>query len=674
MGKHIYALICLAVMLSLNMAFSYYWFQFGARGGSSALNNNGAGITIQTVVPQDISDGSIAFWVGEDLSNGAFIQIGYLIENQSGEYPSLCTQSSCSGYQQLTAGEAEWFYEYFPSSSFDTFLGAIGPDGSAGSNGTFNNYSFYSTGKTWTFAFNGNVIGNVTLGTSSSGQNSPIAFGEIANTTTASQTVNHVEFKNLGFYQNGQYLLVPKGYSYVGYGVGSSTQLSEPYGVMEVANKINNFITGSNLPKPQNNTQLWTLGYLLSIISKYGNVKNVTEYFAYSSANISAPQILYTEQGSRGIFVQWKGLGYGSYSGTSNQTTVFMGSNITEQMVFQQQYLLNVSSKYGSTSGGGWYNANSTATYSVNSNTIYQNASSRHIFEGWSTGERNLSGSVELTGPKNASADWMQQYLINATSDYGNVLGSGWHDINSVAELSLTNPIINISGTERMAFYSWNNGSKSRNISLSVKSPLTLHALYKKQYLITLQAVDGNGNPINATDFSIDNSTYSGPAFIYSGVQYNVQSAYYKGFKLAVNNNITINSSSEAFIHLPLYPVYIQTTDLFGIPVNASVDLQLENGSQIRTYSGRNGTVVISDAPYGDATGSAMFFGINQSISSSGGTVVHLLYISLFDIEVFITAIVISALLYIIISRTVHRRKDKKDRASSQSLEYDKKQ
>ncbi len=668
------AAVAFAAFLCLNIVFPEYWFQFGARGGSSATQNHGAGVSIQTIVPQVLSDGSVAFWVGEDLSNGAFLQIGYLIENQSGDYPSACDTTGCHGYQHLRAGDAEWFYEYFPSPSVDTFLGTIGPDGSAGVNGSINNYTFYSNGNTWYFEFNGNALGNVTLGSGSSGDNVPIAFGEIANTTTSSQHVSPVEFKNLKFYDGKTFLPVSNGYSYIGYGIGSSSALKDPYGVLEIANKVNNFLAGSGLPQPLDNTQLWTIGYMLKIISSYGNMLNSTEYFAYSSANISAPRFVYIAPGSRGEFVQWRGTGYGAYTGAANQSTIFMGSNITEEMVMKPQYLLSISSAYANASGSGWYAANSVVSYSISSNVFYQNASSRQTFTGWSNGQKNVSAEAALVAPENITAEWQQQYLVDATSDYGNVTGYGWHNKGSTVTLSPAEPVANISATEKLAFYSWSSGLNPRTLALTVDGPISIHAQYKRQYLTYFQAVDMNNNPINATDFQIGNKTFSNSAFLFSNVSYDVQSAYYNGFKLPVNSNVSVDSSSHLVVHLPLYTVYVQTTDLFGIPVNALTRLQLQNGTQITAYTGSGGMLALQDVPYGTATGSAVFFGINESITASRGSIVHLIYLSYLDIGVFVAVIILAAVLYLVVSKTLHRRSGRNASSAAQDSQPDKKQ
>ena len=72
----------MAVLAAAGTASAGYWFQTGARAASSSGFNNGAGVSIETV-GQHPASGSFGAWVGETLGNGAFIQIGYIVENQS---------------------------------------------------------------------------------------------------------------------------------------------------------------------------------------------------------------------------------------------------------------------------------------------------------------------------------------------------------------------------------------------------------------------------------------------------------------------------------------------------------------------------------------------------------------------------------------------------------------
>src|SRR5271155_3797190 len=109
--------VVIVLLMFLPLVNAQYWFQSGAQGGPSTQFNNGAQVTIQTITNQHPFSGSLAFWVGEDLQSGAFLQTGYVIENQSGRYPSVCDLNGCSSYEYISAGSPEWFYEYFPPGS-----------------------------------------------------------------------------------------------------------------------------------------------------------------------------------------------------------------------------------------------------------------------------------------------------------------------------------------------------------------------------------------------------------------------------------------------------------------------------------------------------------------------------------------------------------------------------
>ena len=209
--------LLIAAPISASQSGQIYWFQTGARAANSAAFNNGSSIYIQTVYPQNISYGSMAFWVGEDLSNGAFVQEGYEVNNRSGYYPTNCTLSGCSSREYLSKGIPTWFWEYFPSGySGDSFLGFIGPNDSAGQNGSYNNYTFYSKEGEWYFLFNGNVIGNISLGTGTSGANPVTAFGEYADAMDNKSYMAPVAFKNLRVLKNGSFSNVAKEYAYRG--------------------------------------------------------------------------------------------------------------------------------------------------------------------------------------------------------------------------------------------------------------------------------------------------------------------------------------------------------------------------------------------------------------------------------------------------------------------------
>ncbi len=650
--------IALAIFFSLvSIVTGEYWFQFGAVGGTNTAYNSGASAEIKTAITHNISTGSISFWIGETLNNGVFVQIGYLESNESGRYPTVCTANGCSNYEYSNASQAEWFYEYFPGNySGSQFIGAIGPPGSAGKNGTLNDYAFYALGNTWYFLFNGNIVGSVDTHAGSSGFNAPIAFGELANASNNRVYINNATFTNFDVYKDGHFLPVSEAYSYIGYGAGSKTTLHDPYGVEEANGRVNYFAAGSGLPQPANYTQLWGFGYILKISSAYGSPTKTAEYSAYSSAPLSVPSVVYINNNTRAVFKDWIGSGIGSYTGSSNSTTVYLESNVTEKAEWILQYRINVYSRYGTAYGSGWYDSGSTITYGVIPALVYQNASSRTVFSGWSTGITSPNASAYATAPLNISAIWLREFLINLTTPYGNVTGNGWHIAGSSFRASLDTTIVNISKTQRLAFYSWSNGSSSPNLNVYMLHPVKLNAIFREQYLTTIDGIDPSGTTLWLSDIHIGTSPANNTLFLYGNKTYNVSSVVYKGTKMEINSDIRVNSSSITYIKIPVQDISIKTIDIFGIPVNASVALTFPNGTTLSTYSGPTGRIGMADVPYGKANAVVRYLGLTSrsALSNSGSSTFF--FLSLVDIEVFVSVGILAFIIHEISRRYLHKK------------------
>ncbi len=652
------AVFIIGVMLLICSVNAQYWFQYGATGDQAVYQNTGAAVSIQTIYQPYVNSGSLGFWTGENLANGAFLQIGYVIENQSGEYPDYCNQYNCTSSEYIKKGNAEWFYEYFlPNSNSSGFTGAIGPDGSAGTNGTFNRYSFYYSGGEWHFLFNGNVIGSVNLGTGSSGNNAPVAFGEVANTTSANIKILPVIFSNLSFYNSaGAVHPVPHGYSYIGYGVGSEKALQNPYGVKELSPRINYFEVGSGLPQNSNGYQLWSFGYRLSVVSGYGNANYSSEYQAYSAQSISEPKYVYINGRTREAFQGWAGTGAGSYSGPDNSTFISIAGNITERAEWKTQYLININSTHGAVSGTGWYDSGSAVHYSAENYTEYYNRTVRYVFAGWSNGNKNLSGLLFADSPGNITAIFNEEYYVNASSKYGRVEGVGWYVNGTDAALTISNYTIDKSKFARISFYQWSNGSSKPNLSFTVEGPVSLNALFMNQYLAKFDAMDAYGNRVFPSEIYIDGQPYGRNVFLFPNQSYNVTSVYYDGMQIALDQRVSLSGNGTIFLNLPLYDVNATFTDLFGNPVNPYVYASFANGTSSNLQS-EYGRISFVDLPYGKVNISATYSGITEYASASMGSGVRMLFFSPYDIAVLVAIVAVAFVIYFISRSRLHRKR-----------------
>lgn len=640
------------LVLSLGVN-AQYWFQSGVRADSSGANNNGASIEIQTIIPQSITEGSMAFWVGDNLPNGAFLQVGYLIENQSAYYPTSCSLSGCSGLEYIKSGDAEWFYEYVPPEHNGSYLYTLGSDGSTGANGTFNRYSFYSVGNTWYFLMNGAQLGSVNLGTSSSGQQSAYVVAELADTNTNKIFMQAVAFRNFSVYLKGSFIPVARGYGYIGYGIGSATRLPNPYGVQEVGNMANYFKVGSYLPLYTNNSELWSSSYRLTVVSKYANLSSVASYQAFSKAALYAPSMVYLNGTARAIFRGWSGIGFDSYTGPKNNVSISVDSNTTETAQWRLQYYVNVSSQEANLTGArsGWYNDSALINYSIDRNVKYENSTSRSVFMNWSNGNTKLNGTMLVTSPINLIAFWTKEYFVNVSSKYSNVTGKGWYPENSTDKIAVVNPVLEINNGERLAFFEWSNGSSEESLNYTVVAPISLKANFIKQYRSLLVGKNAYGGNISATSFTINGNSTGNDTFLSENKSYKISGAYYKGITLPSNVSITPTSPTTVYVPLQVYAVEVKTVDLFGIPINASVVLTYDNGSSYSMHSGAQGTISVQNVPYGHADVTAQYLGMMVHSETANGKVASLLFVSTIDIIVIVIVLVAGVIVAIIYRR-----------------------
>ncbi len=660
-GRNILFLVSFAVLslvLLGNLAFGQFWFQSGANGAPDSAYNNGAGVYIQTVYPQNLSAGSFGFWVGETLQDGAFIQAGYEVTNTTGYYPQACNPQGCSGSVLLEAGYPTWFWEYFPANSKNssTFYGGVGGNDSVGQNGIFNRYWFYSNGTEWKIYFNNEQIGSVMLGTSQSGNHAPVAYAELADANNNDAFMETVLFKNLSYYSDDSFNLLHDAYAYVGYGVGSQTALSNPYGVAELPGYADFFEIGSAVHMVQNGTRLWNSIYSLKAYSQYGNATGTGYYSTFSTVNFSIPRYVYISTTQREVFKDWIGSGAGSYTGASAQGQVNIYGNITETALWVSQYYLGVSSDYGNVTGSGWYDAGSVALVSLNSAIVNVSEGAREMFKGWSNGQMNSTISVLMSAPAQIDALWKGQYFVGLQTPYGNAIGSGWYDAGSSASISLSQQYFNSTNENRIAFYSWSGLYNTSSVIFTVNSPMRLNAVFKPQYLTTLFGQDYYHNNISVQYFYLDGKRLNGSTLLFAGVPYNLTYAYYKGMGLPVNLIINISGVSKIPVKLPVYDLVISAKSLLNNPLNASVYLTFRNGTGTSFYLGRVGSATLYDVPFGNATGSASYGFISERVGANAGSSIDAIFITPIILAPVI-AVVAAFALVLLLHRSLTRRR-----------------
>lgn len=125
-----------------------------------------------------------------------------------------------------------------------------------------------------------------------------------------------------------------------------------------------------------------------------------------ASYTVEMPKQIDLDSGTRALFVRW------SAGETSNIRTITLRDDLTVIAIYKIQFLLTVNSKIGNPQGGGWYDAGTTATFSVTSPVPEGGLSgffgAKSIFDHW-TGDftsTSPNATISMTGPKGVTAVW----------------------------------------------------------------------------------------------------------------------------------------------------------------------------------------------------------------------------------------------------------------------------
>ena len=153
----------------------------------------------------------------------------------------------------------------------------------------------------------------------------------------------------------------------------------------------------------------WRKQYYLSVNTNGGKVTTASGWFDEDSyVTVSAVTPVEETADSRLVFNHWKGA-----LSTSNPTESLLIDAPKElDAEWSRQYLLTAQTQFGAAVGGGWYDADSTASFSVESPTVPAGIwgwfGVEYVFSHWSGDSNSPSSeaSIVMHGPKVVSAVW----------------------------------------------------------------------------------------------------------------------------------------------------------------------------------------------------------------------------------------------------------------------------
>lgn len=155
----------------------------------------------------------------------------------------------------------------------------------------------------------------------------------------------------------------------------------------------------------------WKRQYFLLINPNGGETDSKSDWVDESRrvTVVAVTPIFEDANNSRLVFNRWKG----AVSTTDPTASILMDSPKEIIAEWSRQYLLTVQTEYGKAVGGGWYNADSTAEFSVEPTTvpagIWGWIGVEYIFSHWS-GDSTFTtptSNIVMRGPQVVTAVWM---------------------------------------------------------------------------------------------------------------------------------------------------------------------------------------------------------------------------------------------------------------------------
>ncbi|HEX9934733.1 MAG TPA: hypothetical protein VGB38_06000, partial [bacterium] len=285
-----------------------------------------------------------------------------------------------------------------------------------------------------------------------------------------------------GWYDSGASVTldatVASGYTWSGW-TGDITSTTKPKTITMGGPKSVTANFSTTVPAVQITVMAEPSGKQFSVDGTVYSSSQVFNWIPGSTHILSVESPQNVSGGTKWVFAYW------TNEGVQTHVYTVPWSDKTVKAIFKCMHQLTVNSEYGVARGAGWYDAGSTAAFSVTAPD--EPGNTKHAFAGWSGDYSGSgpSGSVAMNGPKTATANWKLQYRLTVQSLYGNPQGDGWYDTGIKAAFSVSTPDV-LEGTRRVFdYWSGSYSGTDPSASIALNEPKAVQAIWHTEYLLT---------------------------------------------------------------------------------------------------------------------------------------------------------------------------------------------
>ncbi len=193
------------------------------------------------------------------------------------------------------------------------------------------------------------------------------------------------------------------------------------------------------------------------------------------------------------------------YYGESEELVQYMEGDFMIRAMIRTSVYLTVDSPYGTPGGEDWYDPDTSAYATLDTDIVDHGNGTRRVFTHWSgdASGTNYAQSDPITMDENktAIANWKTQYYLTISTDSGTVTPvSGWYDAGSSVQIGASAPSDVVDG-ERYDWLGWTgtgSGSYSGTnnpATITMNGPVTETATWGHEYRLIMDTNVGTTDP-----------------------------------------------------------------------------------------------------------------------------------------------------------------------------------
>jgi hypothetical protein len=141
----------------------------------------------------------------------------------------------------------------------------------------------------------------------------------------------------------------------------------------------------------------------------------------------------------------------------------------------------------------------------------------RYVFKGWDDGFQDNNRSIVVSGSMLFKAVYAAQYLLSVRLYPNEQEVARWCDAGATAWLSVNSTVMPQGDDVRLVFTGWSNGVSAQAVNVTVNEPVSLSAIWRRQFLLRVESAYGEVVGGGWYDESSDASVFVHPQILDCG-------------------------------------------------------------------------------------------------------------------------------------------------------------